>query len=1152
MSKVFRIYTGGNNTINDWAVSPIFPYNKNNRAMDKMRDPGGDNPSSEITSIPSPYARIDLVKNAFSEVVRLKDLDGTTIYHKMVSDALDVAEIFFNIEKYVNQGIVEVIVWNPFQAIQTLKNSGIEGHFNFADALEKYMVSDAKTYNFNIHDNIYILNYLRGEHELNIIGGTSPATLFFSSANDLQYIGKDIMFGQDKPFDEFYQPLYKRDFNFVKSLFLLRTQNQNFASLYPEVNDYLDLTFKMVKQQQKDELRNLTPADSITYKNITVSLNGQQNIVTVNSDKILGRGDVIIKNSDFEIKSTISNTQHVLVLPVDSGNRYQGLKYVSDLWGSSNSAPYKDKTKDYQMRILPNEGTKHPYLTVDDFLEDTLFAIPHGSNRKYLFDGNLNSSCDPKVKERTSFLLPIKDLFFQFFTLEDLIGVVGRNQQKMFEMEYLAGGGIRATLRIPIMNYSNSSEDFVEYTRTYYNGKHSNVDETHNEGALLKEELFKELNLLIMPCVRFSNSLDGMYRVFLMHDKSDSFKLDFYKSGNLITNTKCECRNVNGEYPISTDVYTIDNQTFDYIKLKAKGAEGLVVPIFKNNAENDSFSFSVDLGTTNTHVEFKKTNAPGECKPLVFNTIDDDDEMVASLFLPRTVEIDGRIIPSEFQRQTSIVERDIFPSVFDSNVDFHFPTRTMLSVAKTINWNNSINTFGLTNIAFSYCKRSNIAYNRNLEESIKWGITPENNKITKNFIDNLLFIIRNKVVLNNGKLGNTVLTWFYPASMSVSRRDRFSRAWNDACQKYFGPNVSIKCMTESEAPVNYFFAREGSATDMVTIDIGGGTTDIAFAKNREIQLLTSFRFAANSLFENPLAALSTSNGIIDYYKKQICSKIIGIDKQNEIRPIFDELAERPSEMASFMFGLKDNIYIKQNGLDNSGLDFLDLLQNDEDFKIVFILFYAAIIYHIAKIIKAKEYDYPRHLAFSGNGSRIISVLSPNSKTLASFTKIVLEKVVGKPMDKNLDIIGLNSQSSPKESTCKGGMFDSFVSNPSELIKVYMCGNGRLVTENDTYKSISPEYQGLVKKEVESFLNFVLVDLNDIFKYNDNFGLSTKALKLARSIALDPKNDIATYIERGIESRILDGDISDSIGETFFFYPIIGILSDITNIIYQNK
>lgn len=93
MSKVFRLYKEGNNAYTNWNETPGFPYNST--ARDSIWDPDGASAKNEITSIPSPFARIDLVKTAFKEVCNSGNLKGETIFHKMVSDTLDVGEIFF-------------------------------------------------------------------------------------------------------------------------------------------------------------------------------------------------------------------------------------------------------------------------------------------------------------------------------------------------------------------------------------------------------------------------------------------------------------------------------------------------------------------------------------------------------------------------------------------------------------------------------------------------------------------------------------------------------------------------------------------------------------------------------------------------------------------------------------------------------------------------------------------------------------------------------------------------------------------------------------------------------------------------------------------------------------------------------------------------
>ena len=104
MAKVFRLDSIQlNNNIVDWQESQ--PYGT--KAISEIVDPDGANAKKEITSIPSPFARIDLVKTAFREVTNIARgannnvekkkaaLNGITIYHKMVSEMFDVAQLAY-------------------------------------------------------------------------------------------------------------------------------------------------------------------------------------------------------------------------------------------------------------------------------------------------------------------------------------------------------------------------------------------------------------------------------------------------------------------------------------------------------------------------------------------------------------------------------------------------------------------------------------------------------------------------------------------------------------------------------------------------------------------------------------------------------------------------------------------------------------------------------------------------------------------------------------------------------------------------------------------------------------------------------------------------------------------------------------------------
>lgn len=92
MSKVFRLYKNGDNTFTDWHESASFPYSSENRdGKNGIDDPDGASSKNEITSIPSPFARIDLVKTAF---VRVCQPDVNT-------KKLILMEILFSIRWYL-------------------------------------------------------------------------------------------------------------------------------------------------------------------------------------------------------------------------------------------------------------------------------------------------------------------------------------------------------------------------------------------------------------------------------------------------------------------------------------------------------------------------------------------------------------------------------------------------------------------------------------------------------------------------------------------------------------------------------------------------------------------------------------------------------------------------------------------------------------------------------------------------------------------------------------------------------------------------------------------------------------------------------------------------------------------------------------------
>lgn len=1135
MSKVFRLYKEGTTTYQGWNESPAFPYNSN--ARDTIEDPDGASAKNEITSIPSPFARIDLVKTAFREVCRratndINELDGNTIFHKMVSDSLDVGEIFFNIDKFKDK--IEIITWDPSSMIPALKDDKNISHYYVADALDKYLQSDAKTYNFNQLQNIYLLNYTKGPDELNIIGATSPATLFFSGANNLEYI-QDIFFANnDRPFDGDYAALYNRDFDYIKAWWTLRKTIPSFSNLFPEIETYLNLTFKAISDQLiKNKLNAITSASAKDFDLIDVQTHQQSNQVEV-------LGTVLFKKkgrTEIENEFTLRPERNVvgtkpLVLPVESGNKYSNLQYANGAWGNTNKAPYKTPVADVDKRTLPYDGSIFPYLTISDFLEDTIVKVPHTLNKKYFFNGNLD-----EVEQMTSFLLPIKPLYFRYFSIETLNSTMP-DGKLAYEMESIAGGSVNVILRIPIIGNGNIS--YIEYQRIYYAQRQADVSETQNSGGMT---LF-DFTGLVMPSMKFQNEEDAIYTVSCVSTFSNQFRFDFYRESEIIRDIPVDCRNQErGLFDFKAETYTIQNSNFDFIRISNRsGVSNVIIPNFLIHQNLEDYEFAVDLGTSNTHIEFKKTDS-NSSEALNYK---DTESIFSTFFVQSYKEIQGKLIPLDLIDENDLLVRDYLPVTVGDDSDFSFPTRTALSYAKTTDWTEKLRTFGLINFDITYNKKLGIAYNAKPLVNIKWSSKPNAQSAMQAYIRNIMMIIRNKVIANNGSLARTKITWFYPNSMSPRRLSQLRTAWNDSYSELFNRDGATRNLSESVAPIQFYFRRYATATNLVNVDIGGGTTDIAFSSNGKVEYITSFKFAANSLFEDSFSDINPNNGIVDWFKNDILGLLQSKPELNELVNIFNSNLGQPANMASFLFSLKDNSATKS--LAQNNIDFNKILQNDSKFKLVFIIFYTAIIYHIAQIVKTKGLKAPRHIAFSGNGSKIISIISSDPKILSKYTKVVFEKVLDKEYGSALDILGLEQGSNPKESTCKGGLIaaEAYDEEPETLV---LCdSSGNLAGVNDTYASISDAHKAEIVKTVKDFFRFVLTEIPSVFNLDDNFGVDNVTMKIAKE---ECAKDLETYLDKGIELSIKEsGNEDNKIEDAITFYPIKGVLQSLSSKIQE--
>ena len=1114
MAYVFRFHSGKN--LKGWEDSnPL-----NSVAINAIEDPNGAHSSREITSIPSPYARIDLVKTAFKEVANLGP-EGNTTFHKMVSDALDIGQIFFNADKYKDQ--IEIISWDRKADLDRLIDSPNPQHKLLGESLRLYLEQDAQTYNFDSLAKLYLINYTRGPEPLNIIGGTSPSTLFFTSANKFDLAG--FQEGSDKLLDDEYQPLHERDPEYIKYLFSLRNSISGFSSKMKELDDYFELTYKHLSRELKDQVGQL----GNHYDNLpNLNIDGGGEIVEVlgvNLKKAKGKEDAI-KDSDFVIKSERSQGDEYppLVLPNEVFNT--PLKYVSAVWESKEKAPHFDE-RSLEDRTLPVDGNKYPYLTISDFLEPVVIRTEFPVDKNYFIDGGFK----PTDEEGKGFLLPIKPAYFKYFDISSLTQTI--NGEKRFELNSLSGGYVEAILRVPVQKGHH-----ITYRRTYNNpvneAQKPEYNEPANKGAIIENRI----NVGITPFYKFPQSINPEYNVALYDADfifdNNQFELSYFDQDNKLIPSnqihKVQRRFKEEEtYNMFGDVVKAN---FDYIQLKHDFAKGIMVPQFFDRIGGTSeFAFSIDFGTTNTHIEYSIDG--GKPQPL---EIDKSEKYhIGSLIAFKDLK----------EGYLKALRDDLMPEEIHAEGNYQFPQRTAINFHKKTNFNQPVFSLANISIPFKYEKES-FDLSSKVKTNLKWNSkTSENQKILFAFFEELIKIIRNKALLNGGSTDNLEITWSYPASMLKYQLNLMESDWEKIIQAYLGDNVKIKKVCESLTPYYYYYKFEGIPAmekPLVSIDIGGGTSDVAVYREEAPILFSSYKFAGDAIFGDNFNRNININGFVNKYYSKVIQKLEENDQRILIEAVNKIKASDSShDVINAFFSLKDNKSLNDRNVD---VDFLHFLKTDSDFKVIFLLFYVSQIYHIAQLLKKKDIPVPGVISFSGTASKLLGVIDSSSRH-DSLKRLASESFKNVFNLETLPEIDIKLPSNPKQISSKGGLSigDNHQLNLDE-IKATLITNSELQSQNGSkisYERVK-EFESDAIKSFDGFLDFFF-RLNKSYSFRDNFGVDKASLDFTEEFLNKKK---VNALKTGIKNKLdeISNESDEEISETLFFYPLVGTLGEL--------
>ncbi|MBE8712688.1 hypothetical protein [Sphingobacterium hungaricum] len=1125
MAKVFRLFEGAG--VTHWETRA---GDYNNNVVKDIQGADGDKSKNLPTSIPSPFARLDLFSSAFDYFENpAVQLDGDTNNHRIVSECLDLLELLYNYDNLADR--IRIVSWDRRVDLPLLQQSSFDGHQLLVKTLSLFLNQDRKAFNFDSINRFYII-YFDGF----ILGGTSPKTLVFTTANSKKFA--QVTVENDTLFSEMIKPLYKRNRGFVKYLISLFKEYDVLKEKMTELDAYIRRNFVQIRASDQAFYRELDEVDvrtineyaEIEYNNtLTLELFG----VPLRKIKKQSLLDKVQEESEFLIHTDKKFDAYIPMILTANGNLGH-LNYLNSntKWDINQKVYASDLP--LNQRILPGKNIQYPYLTVDDFLTTELYETPYPINTEFFFNGNLDNQTDSKV----GYLLPLKTLFFECFAESNLWNK--KFQGKSMIEIIKRNSFVNVVLRIPI----NEGKDFIELTKKY-----EKSDINSNNGKLVSFKkylrLFPFQKSIIQPNY-YLNLLDAEE-----NDANQELQLKFDGKNPIYQSSKSRYSKANSFY--NTYFYRIkDNFKVIEIKQKDASVSNYIIPRWQDEKGIDSqFTFSIDFGTSNTHIEYAVNG--GNTKPLSFAI---GKNGIAQSFDSDVLEGEERLV----------FEMEFLPDEIGGDSEYTFPVRTVLFDYR----NYEVTSYQPIldyNVGFTYEKKKLLPTNRSAAvTNLKWI----NNAVNKaeheaqvcSFLEQLIIMCKTKVLVEGGDLSATKFVWTYPLTYGTRQISNVSDNLKKIIKDHFGENASVDDICESIAPF-YAISKEGkllgTSNHILSLDIGGGTIDSVVYQNKRVKSISSMLFGANFLYANGYETSIEGNGF--YQIGENFLNELPEDLSGTIQGIKKSIKEtnKIEDLISFYFSLEKHREFRGK----TNVSFSKALADNENIRTVLLFYYASIIYYNIRAMKANGSEMPTKIIFSGNGSRFLSILdkAESKIILTEYTNALINSIYN-VVDGNKSKIQIITYPNPKELTSRGAI--SIIAENDELLDelsvtnikksfVTYLGdvNDTLISESNPlqYQDLDSKYNVPVYDEYAKFIRLFIdqkgVSLRDLFDITVDMKKSFEDILLNKQRAIE-------YLETGIALRHKQVTMVEDISDPFFFYIVRGMLGDMLRKLMPNE
>lgn len=1153
---------------------------------------------TKVTSIPSPFARMHLVDIAFKvcsergpQTIGLVSQE----YKRMVSECLDLFEIFF---RYDELDIASRGITCKKQNLASIGDSTI-----FGDSLNKYrqhynqyiktlLEEESKKSGEQYIDSVTFEDIYLIYNRYNLaFASTSPFTGFYTTSDvAIDYeleIDKQVYFS---PKAAKQRHLSERPEDFQKFIYLLLYKRTQLRTQFKNLYNYV------VSQIPDEKLGRWSEERLEQYEQFDFQFENP----VINS-KLVPDAE---KEYTEEEKAELPN-----LVPGKYSSYF--FKYILLPRKTCNfeltPADYKPSVKDRQLFGVPCE-----WLSVDDFLSSRLILTSYPLNEEAFIVFPLVGG------PGKSAFIPVTETYFQYYGTAGLakrISIVYQEETGIYTVTLrlpanVASGEVKLVKQYRENTKASPNPDTIgdlvflslpECAMGIYPllKRRNRDDGSCND--FYKIFLFHSNHEEYKCDLQFYRLEKNEVKLLIW---SDHIKCESFKKEGLQKEIKIyslEGRIYKGKGIAREDV------NFDLIKLTVTkgnmGSDIFLVPRFRECGSTLKGTVAIDLGTTTSFMLFAERAAGVIEEFATFDKLAKSprDAKVEMQMLHKRISDEeikiyqnnnkGNTIPDYLRYDFNVLRDELcyphllcmfMPSLIGDEV-VHFPIQTALNLreisdqmlvkdGQTSQPNNAsipikLHSLSHVNIPFDYYRQGerSLGSGQDMDRVVtdfKWESTdPKESKVRSMyrmfFIDQLMLMMRTRLMDLSYNLYDTHLIWTYPLSMDDDQLDEYKTIWERAYQKYLMNDINadlhMVAVSESLAPLYQNYTSGGASSGIkVSIDIGGGSSDVLVSENWQIVSAFSFRFAGNSLFgENP---------------KEI--NIFGSINGGELK---SENPKEVGEMKILTIPSKKGASVVEwmNYLLSTDPDKIEMgFKYYEEWKLLLLIHNCAIIYHTAQVCKMtlKE-KAPKEISFSGNGSKLLFIgkgvkrkgiiesmvnviFSYIYEREVSIDKITLlsdpKSAAGKGAIKGYEVISLTPDSDLRKKIIALGDETSYSTCRKQVAgSIYIPTNEEFRFDSEEWEN----YVAAIRKNIEAFIDFII----------GTFATNKEGMFSATYDKEKLKNWIAEerWVEQSLEAlktHILQKGSEAGVNFThsLFFTPIEKILSELSRLMVENK